>query len=112
VLPQLRGHADGQRPCPPRVETRPDLAVSLPRNSVHMFFWSVGDLFTHRSGFLLPTNFILQEWRKKSEMCAWLLALNSWWGGWDARGVLQYLLHPRPCVLVREKEDAQEKRII
>lgn len=65
----------GQHACPPRVETRPDLAVSLPRNSVHLLFWSVGDLFTHRSRFLLPTNFILQEWRKKK--CDVCLALGS-----------------------------------
>lgn len=29
----------------------------LAPGSVHLLFWSVGDLFTHRSRFLLPTNF-------------------------------------------------------
>lgn len=76
AAPAQRSHRLGrQHACPPRVETRPDLAVSLPRNSVHLLFWSVGDLFTHRSRFLLPTNFILQEWRKKK--CDVCLALGS-----------------------------------
>lgn len=95
------------------VEIRPDLATSPPRNNVQILFSSVGDLFTHRSRFLLPTNFILQEWgRVGSEMYAWLLALVSWWGGWDAGGVFEYLSQRCPCVLVREKEDSQEKRAI
>lgn len=37
-------------------------------------------------------------------MSAWISAPVSRWGGWDARGVLEYLSYPCPCVLVREKE--------
>lgn len=32
----------------------PSPANSLPRNSVHILFWSVGDLFTYRSSFCFP----------------------------------------------------------
>lgn len=58
---QLRGAVEGQSDCSPSAEIHPGLAVSLPRNSEHILFQSVGDLFTYRSRFLLPTSFILQE---------------------------------------------------
>lgn len=75
-LPLLRGLAvAGPRPrqeTPFGGKVRPPLAssevrdppgpgCSLPRNSVYVLFWSVGDLFTWRSRLLLPTNFILQK---------------------------------------------------
>lgn len=52
-----------QGPSSPSSEARdpPRPGCSLPRNSVHILFWSVGDLFTRRSSFLLPTNFLLQK---------------------------------------------------
>lgn len=51
------------RPPPASSEVRdpPGPGCSLPRNSVYVLFWSVGDLFTWRSRLLLPTNFILQK---------------------------------------------------
>ena len=52
-----------QGPSSPSSEARdpPRPGWPLPRNSVHILFWSVGDLFTQRSRFLLPTNFMLQK---------------------------------------------------
>lgn len=49
---------NGRATAYPVAETQAGLAVSLPRNSEHILFWSVGDLFTYRSRFLLPTNIL------------------------------------------------------
>lgn len=61
TLLQCRGAVEQQSNCLPVAASHPGLAVSLPRNSEHLLFRSVGDLFTYRSRFLLPTNLILQE---------------------------------------------------
>ena len=74
-------HAKVHPPPAPRFETHAGLAAPSPGNSVHILFWSVSDLFTQRSRFLLHTHFMLQKQKERDEVCAWLLAPVCWWGG-------------------------------
>lgn len=59
-------HAKVRPPPAPRFETHAGLAAPSPGNSVHILFWSVGDLFTQRSRFLLHTHFMLQKQRRET----------------------------------------------
>lgn len=77
-------------------------APARPRSIPHILFWSVGDLFTYRSRFLLPINFIfvgIEE--ERSDVCLAPHPRSSGGEG-EARGVFEYLSQPCPvCVLER-----------
>lgn len=96
-------HAKFHPPPAPRFETHAGLAAPSPGNRVHILFWSVGDLFTQRSRFLLHTHFMLQKQKERDEVCAW-----SWFpspgGEGEMPGVCPNIYHILVLVRLGERK--------
>lgn len=94
-------------PPAPRFETHAGLAAPSPGNRVHILFWSVGDLFTQRSRFLLHTHFMLQKQKERDEVCAW-----SWFpspgGEGEMPGVCLNIYHILVLVRLGERKVYRE----